>query len=309
MLNKETKKRIQEIARQLNYIPNYSAKSLVLRRSYNIGVFFSTLSMKTSPSFFHQVIKGVNGVIKDQYNLVVKGIDDCNFYETVNSQNFDGIIIVSQQKEDDIFIQDGVKKKIPLVVLNREVVDIPGIHCFLSDDQVGACNAVEHLIHLGHEKLGMITGPHQFSATENRKLGYLQALKGNGILARQEYILEGNFDALSGYKEMKNLLSLPDPPTAVFCSNDDMAVGAMKAAKEMNIHIPEDLSIVGFDDNGFSEYMTPALTTVKRHIQEISAQGAQCLLSLIEKEEHRESQSVHFIHTEVIKRNSAVPLR
>lgn len=284
LINVETKRRILAIAEQLNYTPNLNARRLVLHRSYYIGLFFTTLSTGTSSGFFHAAVRGANRHIKGHYNLGVKAIDDYEDFSVITADMFDGIIVMSQSPEDDRFIQFLLSKEIPTVVLNRRVDD-PVVANIISDDFEGAFHAVTDLIEQGHRQIGLISGKEGFQSTIERKGGYLAALARHNIPERQDYQVQGNYDIQSGYKAMMTLLQTTDRPTAVFCSNDDMAVGAIKAITQSGLQVPKDLSVTGFDDDIFSSFITPSLTTVRRPIEEISAKGARCLLAGIENQE------------------------
>ncbi len=304
-IHHETKQKILKIAEQLSYMPNYSAKSLVLSRSYNIGLFFTTLSTGTSSGFLHEALKGMNHVVKDKYNLVVKGVDDDPSFRSILKRNFDGIVLMSQSSHDDAFIKHVLTQEIPLVVLNRdcgrsEVMNI------LSDDRKGARMMVEYLIGLGHRRIAVIEGKEGFKSTDERKNGYLEALECHGVKRLPDYQVQGNYEMESGFAAMRRLLALACPPTAVFCSNDEMAVGAMKAVAERGFRVPEDVSVTGFDDNLFSGFITPALTTVKRPIEKISAAGAEKLLQRLEQNES--AAETIYMNTELIVRQSAAPI-
>ncbi|MFZ5968563.1 MAG: LacI family DNA-binding transcriptional regulator [Bacillota bacterium] len=301
LITQETKERIRKIAQELNYTPNYSAKSLVLDKSYNIGLFFSTLNKGTSPHFFYETVRGVNQIIKDKYNLIVRGIDDYQDYHSINRKSFDGIIVMSQSPKDNPFLYDVIKKNIPLVVLNRKLEEAISVN-ILSDDCKGVYKAVEYLISLGHRDIAIIEGKEGFQSTQERKEGYLQALIDYGIPLRKDLMVKGNYDLESGYAAMQELLTRQVKPSAVFCSNDDMAVGAMKAIHEKRLKVPEDISLVGFDDNVFAAFLSPTLTTVRKPIERISENGAQILLDTIHQGGlHKEPI---YIHTELIIRES-----
>lgn len=305
LINDETKSKIHAIAKQLNYVPNYNAKSLVLDKSYNIGLFFSTLNEGTSPSFFYETVRGANTVIKDSYNLVVRGIDDYKDFHNVNKKSFDGIIVMSQSIKDNTFIYHVLNAGIPTVVLNRPFTENFVVN-IISDDREGAYRVIEHLVKNGHRDIAIIEGKEGFRSTEERKEGYLNALINNSILPKNEYIVRGHYDIESGYESMKKLLSLEHCPSAVFCSNDDMALGAYKAIYEVGKKIPEDISVVGFDDNAFSKYITPTLTTVKRPMERISQEGVKILLEMVESK--KRIQETIYMNTDVIFRNSIKPL-
>ncbi|MCB2357487.1 LacI family DNA-binding transcriptional regulator [Clostridium estertheticum] len=300
-----TKAKIMTIAKELNYVPNYSAKSLVLNRSYNIGLIFTTISEATSSRFFYETISGVNSAIKGSYNLVVRGIDDYRDFTSVNSKRFDGIILMSQSNSDNSFIYYLMEKKIPLVVLNR-YIDESSIVNILSSDKKGVYEAVNYLIQNGHKDIAIIEGKKGFNSTTERKNGFLDALIENKIQINSKYIVEGNYTIASGYTAMKKLLCLSEIPTAVFCSNDEMAIGAMKATVEAGLNVPNDISIMGFDGMQLGDFLTPALTTVRRPIIEISKRGAEKLLSIIEN--NTDDGEKIYISTELIKRESVAKL-
>ena len=300
-INEKTKTRIIKIADQLNYIPNYNAKSLVLNKSYNIGLFFSTISDGTSPSFFHATVEGVSSVIKGNYNLVIKGIDHCINFNYVSKERFDGIILVSQSEGDNPFIYDAINKGIPLVVLNRKI-DAENITNILSAEKDGAYEATNYFISNGHKNIAIIEGKLGFKSSVFRKEGYINALIDNKIKIQNEYLVSGEYDVKSGFKAMEKLLNLAKVPTAVFCSNDDMAVGAMRAIQKNGLRVPEDISIIGFDDSPFCEYVTPCITTVRKLTRKISIVGSKKLLEQIASPEMAGEKL--YINTELIKRDS-----
>jgi LacI family transcriptional regulator len=300
-INEETKRKIVEIANELNYVPNYNARSLVLNRSYNIGLFFSTIHKGTSSVFFHEVVDGASGVIRGNYNLVIRGIDDCKDFNYVSKKRFDGIILVSQSESDNAFIYDTINKQIPLIVLNREI-EASNIINIVSSEKEGAYEATSFLIKNGHTDIAIIEGKLGFKSSVDRKAGFINALIDNNMQIKNEYFIAGNYDIESGFSAMEKLLSLSKIPTAVFCSNDDMAVGAMKAIQKAGLRVPEDISIIGFDDSIFCNYVTPALTTVRKLSRKISVVGGEKLLEIL-NDSHISGEKI-YIDTELIVRDS-----
>jgi LacI family transcriptional regulator len=299
-----TKRKIQEIAAQLNYTPNFNAKSLVMQKSYTIGLFFTSISNGTSPSFFADTVKGVNSVINEDYNLFVRGIDDYQDFSSIHHRRFDGIILMSQSEVDNAFIYHVLHQKIPMVVINREINDRSLIN-ILSNDREGSCHAVKYLIQKGHKDIAIIEGIKGFKSSLERREGYFKALIDQEIPIRTEYIVNGNYDMESGYKAMDKLLSLKNPPTAVFCSNDDMAVGALNAVFAKGLTVPGDISVIGFDDIQSAQYTNPSLTTVKKPIEKISRLGAEKILAAVENQEINGEKT--FVETELIVRKSVSP--
>jgi DNA-binding LacI/PurR family transcriptional regulator len=304
-INEETKIKIKALAKELKYVPNYNAKSLVLLKSYVIGVFFSSISEGTSHTFFHEIIKGINKVMDKEYNLVIRGIDDYKYSYPIDNKNFDGIIVVSQSKSDDKFINAIIEKNIPTVVINRKI-DNNEIVNIMSNDTKGTYDAVSYLISNNHKKIALIEGNKEFESSVYRKKGYLQALDENNIPINEEYIISGRYDLQSGYKNMKKLLELKDRPTAVFCSNDDIGVGAMKAAVEQGLNVPDDISIIGFDDSEFCKYVTPQLTSVRKDSLTMSEYGGINLLNIIKGKEIDKERV--YIESKLVVRQSVAKL-
>lgn len=305
-IKEDTKKKIEKIAKELGYIPNYNAKSLVLDRSFNIGLFLSTLNLGTSQNFFYETVRGVSNTLDDAYNLVIRGINELQNFNSLNKKRFDGILLMSQSKQDDAFILNVQNKNIPIVVLNREIPNSSIIN-ILTKDKKGAYTLIEYLLKLGHTKIALIQGKKDFAATQSRKEGYLEALQSYNVPVVAEYIIKGNYDYQSGYEAMKSLLTCKDKPTAVFCSNDEMAIGAIKFCQEKGILVPDDISIAGFDENSISTFMNPSLTTVRRPIYDLSREGTKLLLKIIEDPAKKTIEYVHWLDTELIIRESTGP--
>ena len=304
-INEETKVKIKALAKELNYVPNYNAKSLVLLKSYIIGIFFSSISDGTTDTFFHEIIKGINKVIDKEYNLVIRGIDDYKDSHQIDKKNFDGIIVVSQRKTDDEFIESVIEKEIPIVVINRHI-DFGEVVNIMSNDTNGSYEAVDYFVRNNHKKIGLIEGNKEFESSVYRKNGYLKALKDNNIPINDEYMISGKYNLESGYECMKKLISLEDRPTAVFCSNDDIAVGAMKAVFELGLNVPNDISIIGFDDSNFCKYVTPTLASVRKDSLAMSEYGGINLLNVIKNREV--SKEKVYIESKLVVRESVTHL-
>lgn len=281
LIHPDTRDRIVALAEQLQYTPNRNARSLVHGRSNTIGVFFSTLDQGTSPNFFYRAVQGASSVLQNRYHVVVRAIDACPDTREITAKTFDGVLVMSQSEQDDPFIRHLEEQDIPHVVMNREP---PGGRsaAVVSGDRQGARELTVHLLALGHTEIGLLKGKAGFSATAERRAGYVKALHEGGVTCRTDYEVEGRFDAASGYAGMQRLLGLDRRPTAVFCMNDEMALGALKAALDAGIRVPEELSLAGFDDNGLSAYASPSLTTVSRPVVRMSREGASLLLELLE---------------------------
>ncbi|MFO6497465.1 LacI family DNA-binding transcriptional regulator [Bacillus sp. z60-11] len=305
LIKEKTKQKILDIAAEMNYKPNFNAKSLVTQKSFTIGLFLTSLTDGTSSSFFADILRGVNKVIDENYNMFVRGIDDYHDFSSIHRNRYDGVILISQSERDQAFLDHVLKQEIPVVVLNRKIEE-QSVMNIVANENEGANLAASHFIENGHTRIAMVRGKEGFKSSQERKAGFLRALRTHDLPAKSEYMLRGDYTMKSGYSAMEALLKLEQPPTALFCANDDMAIGAMNALYANGKRCPEDMSIIGFDDIGFSAYTTPSLTTVKKPTEKISMIGAESLLSLIENPRTETRQTL--LSTELIIRNSVMRL-
>ncbi|MBP1048083.1 LacI family DNA-binding transcriptional regulator [Enterococcus sp. BWM-S5] len=283
LIKLDTRKKIQQIAEELNYVPNFNAKSLVNQKNYMIGLFFSSIDQGTSSSFLVDVITGIHSILDESYSLSVEGIDEIRALERVNFQRYDGIVIMSQSDNDGAFIDYVKQQKIPFVVLNRPLEDKEIINV-LADDAEGVTEAIDYAIQLGHKKIAYIGGKDDFRSSNERKQGLINSMEKNQVPINPDFFFRGDYSIESGFAEMKHILALSTLPTLVFCANDDMAIGAMRAAAEKGFQIPTDISLIGFDDSKLVAYLNPPLTTVHKPIKKISQTGTELLLKMIDGE-------------------------
>jgi LacI family transcriptional regulator len=194
----------------------------------------------------------------------------------------------------------------PFVVVDPRTALPPDIAAVSAAHLGGARLATEHLLRLGHTRIAAIAGPHNWIAAEGRLLGYRTALAASGRLAPDGLVREGGEPTIAhGLAAARDLLALPSPPTAIVAFNDKVAIGAMDAAAERGLRVPDDLSVVGFDDLELSRVVTPRLTTVRQPLEEMARMGAELLLRLIDG---REIDTLHVeLATELIVRASTGP--
>lgn len=277
LIKPATKKKIHEIAETLNYIPNVNAKSLVNQKSYIIELFFSHLSKGTSNSFLGDVIKGINDTLPKEYSLAVHELQEVA-QDLDNLNRIDGAIVMSQSDQDDAFIETLAKQQIPLVVLNRQL-DTPQFKNVTSNDAQGVYQMINYAIEQGYTKFSMIEGIPSFRSSIERRKGFDQALAEVGLTYPSAYIVSGDFSLASGQKGAKRLLALAEPPEVIFCSNDDMAIGAINYCLQAGLTIPADIAVIGFDDIPFSQFTYPPLTTISKPVYEMSKRATELLLS------------------------------
>lgn len=280
-VSEKTKEEIFKVAKELNYIPNMNARSLKIDKAYNIGVFFSTIDNGTSPFVFQSVINNVYRNMDKKYNVIVKGID-MHEENTISPKNYDGILVLSQKKGDDGFIEEIIDKKIPVVVINRKVSH--KVINVYTDEKIGTSRGVEELIINGHKDIAIIEGPERFYSTKMRRDGCLEALEKYNIKLNEKLILHGDFSVKSGYLVTKKILNGKEKFTAIFAFNDEMATGAIKAITDHGLKVPDDISVLGFDGNEIGKFITPSITTVIRPIGEIAKLGIELLMKLINGE-------------------------
>lgn len=275
--NSEKRKRILQIAEEMGYVPNQAAINLKLSRSYVIGLYFSTISKMTSPFVLHDVLTGVYSIVGSKYNVVVKGID-MHETGTLNPSYFDGVIVLSQRSDDQPFMEEVLEKKIPMVVICRTVfVDAPNV---TTDEAKAMERAMDYLIENGHRKICVIEGAPNLDSTRLRHRGWQTSARKHGMDPETVPVVAGTYRYASGYQGAKVLLE--HEPTAILCFNDEMAFGAREAIAEAGLKVPDDVSLIGFDNWDMSGYNSMRLTTVERSMSEIAKEGTRVLLRRLE---------------------------
>ncbi|MCD7906968.1 MAG: LacI family transcriptional regulator, partial [Clostridium sp.] len=259
------------------YVPNQAAINLKMSRSYVIGLYFSTISKMTSPFVLHDVLTGVYSVVGSRYNVVVKGID---MHEpgTLNPTYYDGIIVLSQRNEDLSFMEEVLDKNIPMVVICRTVfLDVPNV---TTDESRAMEKAMDYLLENGHRKIGVIEGGPGLDSTRLRHRGWRTSLENHGIDPDSIPVEYGNYRYASGYQAARKLLE--QDLTAILSFNDEMAFGAREAIVEMGLKVPDDISLIGFDNWDMSGYASMKLTTMERNMGKIAIEGTRILLRRLE---------------------------
>lgn len=275
--NEDKRKRILEIAEEMGYVRNQVAVNLKMSRSNVIGLYFSTIGKMTSPFVLHDVLTGVYSVVGSRYNVVVKGID-MHSAGTINPSCFDGIIVLTQRNEDSDFMEEVLSKNIPLVAICRAVfVDAPNV----TTDEAGAMErAMDYLLANGHRRICVIEGASGLDSTRLRHRGWVTSVRKHGLDPADIPYLGGTYRYASGYQQAKKLLE--HQPTAILCFNDEMAFGAREAIVEAGLRVPDDVSLIGFDNWDLSGYSSMKLTTVERNMGEIAKEGTRILMRRLE---------------------------
>lgn len=286
-VNEATRRKIFEIAEAMGYTPNMAARSLIVKRTKTLGLLISGItrtSVKDSIAF--EILCGMNDRAGElNYDLVLFNTDTQkqkmkSYKSLCLERGVDGVIIMGIRL-DDPYLEEVVQSAIPCVL-----IDIPltgeGVSSVNSDSVNGACLAVQHLIWNGHRHIGLINGHAQAFVSNRRLEGYRKALDEHDIPFREAYVEDGNFTESGGAEAAVRLLSRNPDITALFCASDLMAIGAIQAIRNMGKSVPEHYSVVGYDNIGMSDYLSPPLTTVNQDRYRMGYQAAQMLIDMLE---------------------------
>lgn len=285
----ETRERILRIAEEMNYRPNAVARSLVMKKSQTIGLIISGLTRsRTGHDLTFNIICGVNDRATEAgYDMVLSTTDPSRqkqvpYMELCRRRQLDGVILMGA-RTDDPYLKEVLEASVPCVLIDVPLVGEKCSHVTL-DNERGARLAVEHLIAGGHREIGMINGHAQAFVSLERLNGYRNALKEAGIEYRPERVFYGDFEESSGREGIRHLLSRFPEMTAVFCSSDTMAIGAIRELKDMGKRVPEDISVMGFDDIELASFITPLLSTVHQPFYEFGSRAVDLLIRLLKGE-------------------------
>lgn len=280
LVKEKTKKEIREIAERLNYSPNLNAKALVEHRSFIIAVYFTDLNSGTSPSFMSEMLHQIKEMLPAGYEIAIDSFEGLRRANQSINLRFDGALVVSQSTTDDIYIDQLAKTGKPVVVLNRKI-ERDDLFNYASDDYSGTVTAIEYLLRMGHKKIGIISGKEEFASSQNRLNAFIDILNKHNINLNDNWMVMGDYSVKSGYNAMEKILNTSELPTCIFASNDDMAMGAIRACQDYGFDVPDQISFVGFDDSAYSNYFIPRLTTIKKPVREITNKGLKTLNNLI----------------------------
>jgi len=277
------RKRVRETAETLNYHPNVLAQALVRRRSHLIGLVYEN----PSPSYVVELQMGVLDRLKDErYRLVVIPVSSVAERERevvglLRSAALDGVVLAPPAADNMRILQDLTAAGIRFArIAPMDNLDAgPGN---LIDDVAAAREAAQHLLDLGHRDIAVIRGDPTHASSVARTKGYDQAFTAAGVTLAADRVKQGLFTRDSGYQAAGDLLDTSDRPTAILAQNDDMAVGALLAARERGIDVPGQLSIVGFDDSEVSRITWPRITTVRQPVFEMAVAAADMVIAQLD---------------------------
>ena len=303
----ETRKRILEVIKALNYRPNGLARGLVTKRTKALGVVVSDI---TNP-YIPELVRGIADFASERgYNIVLSNTDgirekEIEYVDVLLERRVDGLIFTSVRLESQEVI-NLQNEGFPLVLVNRQIYGTKTNYVIVNS-KIGARLAVEHLIELGHKRVGHIAGPIDISAGVERLETYKKTLKVHDIRVDEELIRIGNLQQDGGFNICKELLGIKEPPSAIFCANDFMALGALEYISSIGLKVPDDVSIIGFDDIKFASLPGIELTTIKVPKYEMGYLSAKMLIDEIEGKRKSIKQVV--LKPELVIRKTTKPFK
>ena len=279
-VREETRSRVLEAARRLDYVPDQAARSLITRRTRTIGVILP----EVHGAYFSEVVRGADAVARQAgYHLLLSGFhsderDLASILRTTRGR-VDGLIVMLPHAGGRP-LASWAGEPVPVVFLNAG--DDGTAHDVIRIDNAGGARQVlEHLWSLGHRRLAVVTGPAGNIDAAERLRGFRKAFEERGGDPRDLVEVAGDFSEQSGHAAGASIVALEPRPTAVFATNDSMAVGVLAAADESGVEVPEALSLVGFDDIPMARYLNPPLTSVAACMAEVGQRAVQRLLSVV----------------------------
>lgn len=296
-----TKERVQKVIDQLGYASNLAARSMRSRKTNLIGLIVPDVG----ESYTLEVLKGCNHVIREEpFDLLIyttgniqknsSPAKEQHYVNLLNGGLTDGLILIAP-------VANTLNSPSPMVVIdpNESKPDYPSV---IATNRDGAMKIMDYLTSLGHQRIGIVGGRPELMSAVHRLQGYKDGLTHAGITVDENLIEIGDYSVETGKTCALKLLSLPDPPTAIFAANDQSAFGVIQAAKERGLRIPQDLSVVGFDNIPESKISNPALTTVDQHLSDLGTTAIQILMKQIKGDDIE--VLVQKIPTELIVRDS-----
>ncbi|OZM56333.1 LacI family transcriptional regulator [Lottiidibacillus patelloidae] len=307
-ISEDTKRRVRDAMKELGYHPNLNARSLANKSSQAFGVIIPRSTDKAFQNpFFPEVVRGISKVAHEkEFALYIStGATERDIYEEVvrmvQGRRVDGIILLYSSIDNKIMSYLH-KQKFPFTIIGKPAKNMDNITHVDNDNIMASKDVTNHLIQLGHERIAFVGGNINLVVTIDRLLGYKEALQNAGLTYRDEYIVHEEFLQEGGQEAISKLLSLKEPPTAIIAADDIMAFGMLKTLDEIGISVPDDLSIVSFNNIMLSEVSRPPLSTVDINIYQLGYQAAKCLIEKIENPEEPAKRII--LPYKIIKRES-----
>jgi DNA-binding LacI/PurR family transcriptional regulator len=304
LVNEETRARVQQAMNALEYRPNRVARRL--RRDTARASLIGLIVPDIQNPFFAELVRGVESIAQKHGYMVFLGNSDEDgakekrYIDLMRAESVDGLIL--PPSTDSAPTVSGLAHRgLPVVCVDRRLPKVT-LDTVIADNVHGAREAVEHLLRIGHRRIGFVGGRRQLSTSRERQEGYRLALEEHGVEVDETLIREGDSRQSGGRQMAQSLLALPQPPTALLVGNNLMTLGALEAIHAMGLRIPDDVAIVGYDDMPWALALNPPLTAVRQPGFEIGRRGAELLLQRIE--DPTRSTSLVMLQPELVVRES-----
>lgn len=305
-ISPETRQRVIDAANELGYVPDATGQALASRRTKAIGLVMTRSPHHiASDTFLPQILGGMMEVVKNnKLRLLFEAVEtqhqDYAYLELARAKHIDGMILLTPRL-DDAGLKRLEQVDVPTVLMG----DIQGSNLYSVDvdNQLASQEAVQYLLDLGHTKIACIgNAPPTYTSSMERVQGYKDALMKSGIHPDDDLIRYADFTPQSGYEQAKSLLDSGKEFTAIFIASDNVAIGGKAALREAGLKIPDDISLVGFDDIPWAQYADPPLTTVHLHAQELARRACLMLMDLLKGREPEINRQI--IGTQLVVRQS-----
>jgi LacI family transcriptional regulator len=307
-VSKNTVARVQKICEEMGYRPNSVARGLATKKSMTIGIFFTDhLNSGFRHPFLQDLLASFKEVVgRAGYDLIFFSDDRPenqldSFVDRARHRNVDGVFLMGVPRTDPK-LHDLAFSNIPCMAIDLDLIG-PRAGYIASDNIGGAIKAVDHLVEMGHRKIAFISDVFSTKPGQDRMIGFRTAMQKYNIPIHAEWILDGDFTENGGYQSCRKLLEKDTLPTAIFCAGDMMALGAIRAINEKGLNVPEDISIIGFDDLALLRYVKPGLTTIKQN-KELLGRSAGRELLMMMKDANYFPAAPELIETELIVRET-----
>lgn len=312
LISDETTRRIQETALALGYFPHAAAQSLKTNRSQALGVIVSNID----DPYFSEILQGIEEIAQsNHYSLFIAASQrdaerERTIVRAMRQHRVEGVIICSTSFRDEQS-QQFAKYEIPIVTINNQAAE-EYRYSIYHDDMDGSRQVTRHLIELGHRKIAYLGNSTSGRTTQDRLTGFRYEMESARLSLPNQYIYEiSGSEPEKGIVASEHFLSLPDRPTAIVCFNDMLAIGMLKALQQLEVRIPEDISITGFDNIVFSNYTNPSLTTFDQPKRFIGKKAAELMLGLLETTSKKvvPERKIQVIKGNLLVRESTAPLQ
>jgi LacI family transcriptional regulator len=303
----ETRKKVLKTMDRLEYVVNQQARGLVKGQSRVIGLLIHAFDT----SYMGEVLRGINDtLVEAEYDLLLYTTHrqkerEATYVANITQGLADGLLLVLPRGPDR-YLKTLCRRKFPFVLIDHRA-DSADVNAVTATNWQGAYEAIEHLVELGHQRIGFITGDMKAKCSQERLRGYKDALRAHQIDFEPALVRNGDFFQPAGFDATTALLELERPPTAIFSSNDLMAFGAVEAVLKMGYSVPRDVSIVGFDNIAQSAVMHPQLTTVHQPLRDMGRTAAELLLSAIMDATDFEAHCVELPTHLIVRQSTAAP--